>query len=263
MKGDNKRMPYISSIKRLEIFAKKFGSRNFCIAEVKDDKAFLQGELGFKNAKSFTAWINRMGKEGKVLRVGSGVYTLNQSIVIISSVPMVKVDTLVATKEPLSEPLMLSQSDYQLLSWLAERMEHLNGQSSRVADRSRPDWVSEEDWHDFVSNMLDWHILEVLEDNNGERTFVVDLVRCRDAFCLAKTFPPSHLLETLLYKHKHIQSRRELLTTELAEINAQMVKLEERRAILQKDLTETERKASTIDTYVNSEELQKVILELE
>lgn len=258
--GDAKRQ-WIASTKRFEIMAKKFGSRNFSAREVSDDVAFGQGEMGFKDSKSFYSWIHNMAQRGKIFRVEYGVYTLSQSA--SASVPAVKVDALATAKEPLPEPLMLSKSDYQLLSWLVERMECLNGQASRVADRARPDWASEAEWCDFVTNMLDWHILRVLEDNAGERTFVIDVERCRDAFCLAKTAPPSHLLETLLHKRNHIQSRRELLAAELAEISAQMAKLEERRAVLQNNLAETERKAAKIDTYVNSSELQEVIRELE
>ena len=256
--ADTKRQ-YGSSRKRLEILAKKFGSRVFHLTEVVNDVVFLRDEMDFTSGyASYQVWISQMYKEGKLFRVSRGAYTLKNDLV--RSGPVKKIEVAPAKKEALPAQLTLSKSDYQLLSWLVERMECLNGRGVRVADRSRPGWASVEEWHDFVTNMLDWHILRLLEDKDGERTFVIDVERSKDAFCLAQT-APLNPLETLFHKRNHLQSRRELLTAELVELDAQMANLEERRVALRSDLAQTEEKAGKMDNYFNSSELQAILSE--
>ena len=248
---------YVSSHKRLGILAKKFGLRVFHTTEVVNDVVFLRDKMVFSSGyASYQVWISRMCKEGKLFRVSKGAYTLKNDLV--RSGPVNKIEVAPAKKEALPAQLMLSKSDYQLLSWLVERMEYLNGRASRVADRNRPSWAKEEEWQDFVTQMLDWHILKLLEDKEGERTFVIDVERCRDAFCLAQT-KPLNPVETLFHKRNHLQSRRELLVTELVELDEQITKLQERRLAIQVGLVEAEEKAAKIDSYFNSSELQDIL----
>ncbi|MDP2684575.1 MAG: hypothetical protein Q8P20_06025 [bacterium] len=255
----DKKRAYIKSHERLEILAKKVGSRRFSYLGDLDSMEFSRDVMGFTCPDFFHIWLSNMAKKGHIARVERGVYCFPQN-----STQLIPVEDASepCVKGPLPLELELSVSDYQLFSWLVDRIELLNGKSARVGDRNRPSWVDENLWEDFIIQMLDWKILKQIEENAGERTFVIDIERCTNAFCVAKTKDVDQV-QNLLHKKMYLQNRQEMLQDELSETEKQLEKLRERQTELEQKLVVTDEKLRRIGEFFDSSKVEKLLQDLQ